>query len=112
MQLGVVGLCASFIAGRLLLSLGYPWLVGRFLGVSLSRQLRRAIRPALATAALFAAGTLGSRIAAVDSWLALAALAGLTLGGAALAAFYGGLSGTQRQRVLDRVEKIARGRRP
>jgi O-antigen/teichoic acid export membrane protein len=112
MQRGVVGLCASFIAGRLLLSLGYPWLVGRFLGVPFSRQLQRAIRPALATAALFAAGTLASRVVAVGSWLALAALAGLTLAGTALAAFYGGLSGTQRQHVLDRVARIARGRRP
>src|SRR5262249_4649697 len=37
---GITGLCVSFIAARLILSLGYPWLIGRFLGVPFGAQLQ------------------------------------------------------------------------
>jgi hypothetical protein len=34
LNLGVVGICLGLIIGRLILSVGYPILVGRFLGIS------------------------------------------------------------------------------
>ncbi|MFQ5544446.1 MAG: lipopolysaccharide biosynthesis protein, partial [Acidiferrobacterales bacterium] len=39
LKMGIMGLCVGFIAGRSILTLSYPWLVGRYLGVSLSSQL-------------------------------------------------------------------------
>lgn len=112
LKLGIVGLCASFIAGRLTLSFGYPWLVGRFLGVPLSRQMRRAVRPALVTSALFAIATAGSRVVAAEGWLALFVLSGLTLGAACVAALYVGLPAAPRRQLVQRLAAIAfQGRR-
>lgn len=108
--LGAVGLCAGFIGGRLLLSVAYPVLVGRFLSLSLGQQLRGALRPALVSALAFGLGTIGSRTLAVDSWWALAPSVALTLPVAALFAFQLGLGAQQRQQVVKRLRRALRGR--
>jgi hypothetical protein len=109
LKLGAVGVCTSFITGRLILSLGYPLLVGRFLGVSLGQQLRAALRPGVVTALLFGLTTIASRTLAVGSWLALAPCAAGTLPVAALIAFRLGLGQTQRQQLLKRLRRALRG---
>ncbi len=53
MELGISGLCLGFVAGRLLLSIGYPWIVGKHLGLALRKQFTAAIRPLIATGVLF-----------------------------------------------------------
>ncbi len=108
--LGAVGLCISFIAGRLILSLGYPMLVGRFLGVSLGQQLRASLRPGSVTALLFGLSMIGSRTLAVGSWWALAPCVALTLPVAAVVALWLGLGPLQRQQVLKRLKRALRGR--
>jgi len=109
LRMGVVGLCASFIASRLMLSLGYPWLVGRFLGVPLRDQLRSAVRPALVTALLFGVATGASRLLLAASLWELMPGSGLTLLVTAATAFYGGLSHAQRERLLRRARNILGG---
>ena len=109
---GITGLCVGLIAGRLVLSLGYPWLVGRFLGVPLASQLRGALRPALATALLFLLAAAGSRQVAAGSWWALAMGATLTAPAAALAAFYAGASAGRRRSLLQRAREVVPGKRP
>ena len=52
-KLGVVGLCLGIMGGRLIISIGYPILISRFLNVSLSSQLNRMLRPILVTILLF-----------------------------------------------------------
>ena len=94
-----------------MLSLGYPWLVGRFMGVPLARQLQRAARPALATATLFGGAVVASGVAGVENWWALICPAALTLVGAAVAASYAGLSASQRRRLRGRLETMALARR-
>lgn len=77
LDLGIVGLCAGLILGRSILSIAYPWLIGRAIGQPLQTQLRGAIRPAVATASAFGVAYAASGWVDTESWptLALGALA-------------------------------------
>ncbi len=108
--LGAVGVCLGFIAGRSILSIGYPVLVGRFLDVSLWQQLRAALRPGAVTALIFGLSAIGSQDIGVASWWLLAPGVALTLPVAALASFQLGLASEQRQQVLKRLRRALRGR--
>jgi O-antigen/teichoic acid export membrane protein len=110
--LGIVGLCLGVIAGRSILSLGYPIIIGRFLGVSLSSQLKRVLRPVLVTIVLF---VLASRLDSLMSvstwsglrgWMSLALSVGVTCGLVSLLTFYTGLSDSQRTSILRRVRIV------
>lgn len=50
---GIYALCLGFVLGRLILTIGYPWLVGKILNAPLREQFVAAIRPGLATATCF-----------------------------------------------------------
>jgi hypothetical protein len=103
--MGLTGLCLGFLAGRGILSLAYPRMVGRLLGVSAAQQLRGAVRPMALTVVLFAvAFELEPRVAA-EGWLDLALGAASTASAVTLLAFFGGLSRLQRQRLLDRLRR-------
>jgi O-antigen/teichoic acid export membrane protein len=110
--LGIVGLCLGLILGRSILSVGYPVLVGRHLGVTLSSQLKSMPRPALVTGLLFSVALLLSAFAAdstwagITGWIGFVLSAGVTAGAALLLAFYMGLSGDQRRNVVDRVRMV------
>ena len=111
-KLGVVGLSAGMIAGRLLLSLEYPTIVGRFLGVSLSSQLRSSLRPALITVLLYAvASWLDSHFnlapgSGLKGWVRFLPGAGMTAIAFLAAAFYSGLSGPRRQTLIRRLRAL------
>ncbi len=105
-NMGIMGLIVGFIAGRSILTLSYPWLVGRYLGVSLSSQLKSSGRPALITLLLFAfMSRLGSFVTA-STWLYLILWVGVTLALVSLAVFYTGLSRVQRTQVLQRIRIV------
>jgi Na+-driven multidrug efflux pump len=106
-DLGIVGLCAGFIVGRLILSAAYPLLVGRFLRISLTTQLRSIVRPALVTTLLFGLGLGASRALSPVGWYGFLPLAALTLGITLLTAFYTGLSGEQRTQLWHRFRRVA-----
>ena len=106
LQLGIPGLCLGFLLGRLIQSVGYPWLVGRFLGVSLWSQLRGGLRPTGALILLFTLGFYGGDRLGLTSWLTLALCVGLTLGLLSWLAFYLGLAQPQRQQVRQRLRQI------
>jgi len=99
---GIVGLCLGFMAGRALLTVTYPWLVGQVLRVSLPRQLLGVARPALVTAALFLAADRMQRLALPSGWLELVLGAGLTVGLVAPLALFAGLDGRQRRQLWKR----------
>lgn len=107
-QLGIVGLCLGFIAGRLILSLGYPLIVGRFLGVSLLSQLKSVPRPAFVMFSLFALALSGRAFFAAGSWFSLTFAVAVTVVAVSFVAFFGGLSGDQRRQILQRVRLAAR----
>ena len=114
-DLGVVGLCVGLIIGRLILSFGYPLLVGKFLGDSLLAQLRKSIRPALVMTLLFGGVTAFSRYISVNRWIPdigwflLILCGGITLVFFLWLSFYAGLSSGQRSRILARVRIVLEG---
>ena len=107
-QLGLVGLCLGFIAGRTILSLSYPWLVARCLGISPRRQFDRVLRPAAITGLLFALALSVDGSLNVATWVGLFAAIGLTLTVAATVAFYAGLTVAMRQCLLRRARLLTR----
>jgi len=111
-KLGIVGLCLGFIAGRSILSIGYPIMVGRFLKVSFSSQLKGILRPSLVTTLLFLLASNLSDLLAASNWFAASGWidfilsVGVTFCVVPLLAFYTGLSGTQRRHILRRVRMV------
>jgi O-antigen/teichoic acid export membrane protein len=109
-ELGISGLCLGLIFGRLILSLGYPVLVCRFLKVSLLSQLRNLLRPAFTTIFLFWLASKLAEFSHVSSeiglrgWLGLSFSVWITFCFAMLLAFYVGLPGAQRRQILQRVK--------
>jgi hypothetical protein len=107
-NLGVIGICLGFIIGRLILSLGYPWLIGRFLGLTFYEQLAGIPRPLIVTGLLLLLAIVAGKYLTVNTWLSLALSVGLTTVMVTLLAFYTGLSRNQRRGLLDRVAMIIR----
>jgi O-antigen/teichoic acid export membrane protein len=113
---GIIGLCLGIMAGRVIISIGYPVLISRFLGVSLSSQLRGALRPVVVTTLLFGAATALDGFfsswawSGTSGWLFFILLAGVTGILMILLSFYAGLSADQRNNMVSRVRAaIARG---
>jgi hypothetical protein len=109
-KLGIVGLCFGIIGGRLIISIGYPMLISRFLGVSLSSQLNRIVRPILVTVLIFSAAMGVDRFGSImvgtgiKGWLIFILFAGATGIVMLLISFYSGLSGDQRRSMIGRVQ--------
>jgi O-antigen/teichoic acid export membrane protein len=103
----IVAVCVGILAGRTILSLVYPWRVGRCISHPLRGQLRNTVRPAVSTAVLFSAVLLAGRYIRTESWplLAIATPATAVLV-AALATFFG-LTDKQRRRLVNRIRRIA-----
>jgi len=109
-NLGISGLCLGFMAGRLILSLGYPTIIGRLLGVSLAAQMRSALRPVLVTIVLFGLAASFGRSLVAPSWPLLVLAAGLTVLVISPLAFFAGLPREQRGRLLRRLRAMLPGR--
>ena len=111
-KLGIAGLCLGLMAGRLILSTGYPILIGRFFGVPLSSQLRSVLRPGLVAIALFGLASRLEKLTAGGSWILhpgwflLALYMGTTLAAVIPVAFYCGLSADQRRQIILRIEVL------
>lgn len=111
-RLGVAGLCLGLIIGRMLLSVGYPAIVGRLLGVNILSQLRSSFRPALVTISLYSVATwlvsstnMGNKLG-LTGWINFIGGAGLTACACLVAAYYLGLSGLQRKTILNRLRAM------
>lgn len=106
---GIIGLCAGIIAGRLILTVAYPWLVGKAMGAPLVAQLRGAARPLVATAALFAATIWLASHIGVRSWLTLVPAAAVSAVLLLPIAAVMGLNPAQRAQLVRRVRLIFSG---
>ena len=104
----ISALVIGFIAGRSILTLAYPWLVCRYLGVPPFGQLRGAARPMLLSTLVFAGAMLVAPVAEAGSWLSLLALGGISMAAFGALSFFLGLSGSQRRRVSRRVRYVLR----
>jgi O-antigen/teichoic acid export membrane protein len=107
---GVTGLCLGLVLGRAILGVAAPVAVGRVLGVRVRRQLSALLRPAVVTAAVFAAGSWLAEKNPVSSWLGLVAGVATTVLAVTLLAAFSGLSRRQRAQLVGRVRSM--GRRP
>jgi len=110
-RLGIVGVCLGLILGRSTLSVGYPVLVGRFLGISFTSQLKKVLRPAFVTFLLFSLASVLDAIASANfsfirGWIDLILSVGVTCGVVLLLAFYTGLSSNQRRTILSRMRMV------
>jgi hypothetical protein len=107
-NLGVVGLCLGMMGGRLIISIGYPILIGRFLNVSISSQLNGMFRPVFVTLLLFSTTVFLDGLipisleAGFKGWLIFIISAGTTGVLILLISFYLGLSGGQRRNMVHR----------
>lgn len=111
-QAGIPGLLVGLIAGRLILSLAYPMIIGRFLGTTLYAQLRAVMRPMLVTIGLFLAMVrldtfLNHNITlAAPTWFGFVFSVTLTGVCAVFFVYYLGLSGEQQKRLGQRVRAV------
>jgi O-antigen/teichoic acid export membrane protein len=105
---GIVGMCIGFLAGRLVLTVAYPWLVGRHLEIQFGSQIRSAIRPALVAGLLFGLSATLQRYVAVNTWYGLILGTGVTLTVVSLVAVFSGLSRRQRDQLWERGREVLR----
>jgi len=105
-NLGITGVCVGFIIGHSILSLGYPWLIGRFLGDSLLSQLKRVPRAAFTSVLLFGLGFSVNGFLTVNTWIGLVLSVGMTLVVVSLLAFYISLSSDQRKHIWRRIRLV------
>jgi len=103
---GIVGLCAGFLAGRGLLSILYPAMVGRVLGIGLAGQLRRAVRPAAAVVLLLSLALLAGRRVDVDTWIGLIGVSIATAAAIGPVAFFAGLDQNSRNLLTTRATRV------
>ncbi|TMK61132.1 MAG: hypothetical protein E6G54_00610 [Actinobacteria bacterium] len=105
---GIIGLVIGFILGRMIQSIGYPFMIGRMLGIPPEDQLRGVIRPALATAAVFVVATALGTVVHTHSWAVLVLGGGMSATAVAVLAYFGGLSESMRRTVWRRLRKVVR----
>jgi O-antigen/teichoic acid export membrane protein len=108
LDMGIMGLCLGFMIGRAIVSVAYPAIIGRMLGIPPQRQVEGALRPALATGVLFVCAAVLGKTLFSGSWIAL--LAAIAVSGTVVTAlaFLSGLSAGHRRLVWKRVRKVAR----
>jgi O-antigen/teichoic acid export membrane protein len=107
---GVIGLIVGVMIGRALLSVAYPMLIGRFLGVSLRSQAKSTLRPIMTSALLFFVASrldiiLGGLNSAPPTWVTFFFGAAVTVPLFAALAVLLGLSNDQQKRILQRVRQ-------
>ena len=111
-RLGIAGLCIGVIAGRSIISLGYPILIGRFLNIKFSSQSNAILRPTLVTIFLFLIAMGFSTLAVDLGWSGLsgwfmfivsASLTGILM---LVLSFYVGLSSAQRSSIVRRSRAV------
>jgi hypothetical protein len=104
--MGITGLCLGFIAGQSVLSLAYPWMVGRILGIRATAQVGRVVRPALVAALILTTAYSIREECVASSWIFLALGAAATVALVLPLAFYLGISGDLRPRLLRRLRSV------
>lgn len=106
--MGIIGVVLAFMIGRAILSVAYPSMIGRMLGIPPERQVRGVARPALATGGLFICSSVLGKSVYAGSWIALSLSVAVSAGVIVILAFFAGLSAGARRRVWKRVQRVAR----
>jgi hypothetical protein len=67
-RLGITGLCLGMIVGRMALTLSYPFLVRKHLGLARAHGAAGAARPAVTMAVMFAASAYFGQVLLAGNW--------------------------------------------
>jgi O-antigen/teichoic acid export membrane protein len=110
-HLGIIGLTSGIMIGRVALSVCYPAMVGRLLGISWLAQVRGTVRPAAVTILLFGMASrldylFEARHYVAGGWPGLLLGAALSFPVLLALAFYAGLTGSQRTDILRRFRSV------
>jgi len=109
---GIIGLCLGMMAGRSILSVGYPLLISHFLEIPISSQLRSIIRPLMVTCLIFGSMLITENSAkltlwpGVRTWIGFFMYAGISGIIVLMISFFTGLTTRQRLSLLRRVEAM------
>jgi O-antigen/teichoic acid export membrane protein len=107
-RFGIMGLCLGLIAGRMILTLGYPRLIHSNLGSARKLDWASVLRPAIVSVVLGSGAFLvGDRVLA-RSWPLWMLAVSLTFAGSLFVAFQLGLPERRRSLVVGRVRDLAR----
>lgn len=107
-DMDIIGACIGLIIGRLVLTISYPQIIGKFLNIPIYRQMKGILRPGLTSLGFYFVASLidyftgGVILNGFYGWGILIIGAGLTACIALPLIFYSGLSGKQRKKILDR----------
>ena len=104
---GIVGVATGMLAGRSILTLAFPALVGAALKVSPARQLAAILRPGLTMALILGATYRFGSSLATDSWVVLVLAASATALLSAVAAWFLGLTRNQRTGLRARLASVS-----
>lgn len=102
-RFGIAGMCLGMIAGRLALTVSYPFIINRHLGRPWNPKLGRALRPAATMALMFAACAYLGQILFVDNWAIWLLCSGLTFAIALSLAMVAGLNRELRNSLKVRL---------
>jgi O-antigen/teichoic acid export membrane protein len=102
----ISALALGFLIGRSVLSVGYPRLVCRTLGVPASTQVRGVIRPGIVCGVLFGVSLAIAPSLEVGSWLILLLGSAASVAVAGVAAFFLGFSRGQRKSLRSRFRQV------
>ena len=104
--LGIAGLCLGLIAGRSILTVAFPLLIGSALKISPRIRPGSLLRPVTMMAGTFALSSFVGRRLLANTWIEFFACAGMTFVFAACIGFAGGLTGRQRKTMVSRFSKV------
>jgi O-antigen/teichoic acid export membrane protein len=103
---GIIGLCLSIIAGRMVMSIGFPLILKRKIQDNGSFFQLNVIQPLLAAGVLLSAATYGAQFIRVDNWFYLlgsGALIAVVTGGVFWVI---GLTGLQKREVWELISRV------
>jgi O-antigen/teichoic acid export membrane protein len=105
----IVGMAVGMIAGRMIVTVGYPMLIGRMLDYPLTTQIRGLLRPIAASAVIFALTMWLGKQVTTHSWVALIGLGMVTAMVLVFVASVLGLNEQQRIVLWARLRKLRDG---
>ena len=105
-QMGIIGICLGFIAGRSILSISYPRLIGKFLNRSGKNQFINILRPALVTVLMFSLAIFVIDFLPSATWLSLPFFIFITIIVFGAITFYTGISRGQQDQIINRAKKL------
>lgn len=105
----IIGLVVGFLLGRSILTVAYPWLVGKAFDIPFGTQVRGVVRPVLASAAVFGVAVTVGHDLVSTTWINFVLGAGVSLLTILGVAFYAGLSSDQRESMRTRARLAVPG---